>query len=489
MKKHAIKISILLICSVFYLIGCSSDDNTVEGEEPTPTLSPDTQNIVINVDDYQHQFLGGGVSIGLFLGHHYSMGAAAQDKAIQYMAKDCNMQYFQDYIEIYPSDNPDYFDRRADYVKAAKAYQPDLKFSLVGNKFPVNLMRDQVVGSETLKVLDTQDSEIYTKLADWWFKLFKGFHDRGVNTEILNVVNEPDLNRTFRKYHYGLDGDTKEAVSQVFKKSVPIFLNMFDDGTINTTGMAKPLIMGPSTISPVGCLEYMDYFKSNHSDVWELIDIVATHQYENGARDDLFNRIKNESDGKLIYQSETHALRGDELNFGSILISRDLEATLSLANLFTTAINNGVSSWFYFENNYPNVVVDPGGLLSIPWAASEPVPYKHYYAFKQLTSAQPSSSHVLSYTSNNSNQTDIIVFRKQDENAVYLHYSNYGVKTKELTISLSGNETLTSYTVTTTDDKQNEVITSSGDISSQESNLKLEIGGLSVNTIKISFTN
>ncbi len=281
-------IFIFMTCLIFSMMACSKDDNSVEEEEIKEIPTEDAQKIVLNATDYMHEFKGGGVSIGLFLGHHYSMNAVAQDQAIQYLAKDCNMTYFQDYIEIYPVDNPNYFDLRANYVKAAKVYQPNLEFSLVGNKFPVDLMRDITVGSEILKALNTDDPQIYDKLANWWFQLFKGFKERGVTTEILNVVNEPDLDRVFRKHHYGLNGDTKEAVSRVFKYAVPKFKAMLADPLINTLNMPQPLIMGPSTISPNGCLEYMSYFKTNHIDVWNNIDIIATHQYENGAKSEAF---------------------------------------------------------------------------------------------------------------------------------------------------------------------------------------------------------
>ncbi len=481
-SNYSIYISLIYLTAVF--VSCSEDNpNTVNSNPIT------TQSITINADDYRHEFIGGGVSIGLFLGHHYSMDATAQDQAIQLLAKDCNMKYYQDYIEIYPSDDPAYFDRRANYVKASKVYQPELEFSLVGNKFPANLMVDQVVGGETLKVLDTDDPLIYDKLADWWFQLFKVFHDRGVTTEILNVVNEPDLDKTFRQYHYGLNGNTREAVAQVFKQAVPKFLAMLNDPAINTSGMPVPLIMGPSTLSPAGCIDYMRFFKSNHPEAWDLIDIVATHQYGLGFREDLFELIISEAEGKPLYQSETHALKGDGLNFTSGSISRDLEAALSLARLFTTAVNNGTQSWFYFENNYPNVEVHRGGLLSIPWQAAEPIPYKHYYAFKQLTSAQPASSKVVTYTTTEGDDIDVIAFRKQGQNKVYVHLANYDFKEKELTLSLGGNMKITGYKVTTTDASNNETIEAPQTFNTEQDDIEVVFGHYSLTTLEIDIAN
>ncbi len=487
---EVIKTKLVLFCLLSSLIGCSTDDPVeITTEEPEEVVI-ETQKIILNTEDYKHQFIGGGVSIGLFLGHHYSMNEIAQDQAIQIIAKDCNMKYLQDYIQIYPSDDPPYFDRRANYIKAAISYRPEIQFSLVGNKFPDDLMHEIVVNGETLQALNTDDPEIYDRLANWFFQLFKGFHDRGVSTEILNVVNEPDLDRTFRKYHYGLDGNTKEAVANIFKYAVPKFKEMLNDPEINTTNMQIPLIMGPSTISPSGCIDYIRFFKSKHPDVWNQIDIVATHQYENGANPQLFRSIVNEAEGKAFYQSETHALKGDALDLVSV--DRPLEAALSLSNLFGTAVRNGVSSWFYFENNYPNEF-HPGGLIHIPWGASEPKPYKHYYAFKQLTSSQPDSSYVLGYENDYNSNSEITAFRKMGQDTLFINYSNYSAKTKEVSVIVNNGQEkklkISSYSITTTDEQNNGILVDSEEYQSALDSLTFSAGRYSINTLKISIVN
>ncbi|PQV48835.1 hypothetical protein CLV33_10440 [Jejuia pallidilutea] len=491
MKTKHNTVKLLLLYLIICISGCSSD--TVEQNEETPeeTTENTAKKIVLSVTDYKHEFVGGGVSIGLFLGHHYSMNQTSQDEAIRLLAQDCNMKYFQDYIEIYPSDDPEYFDRRANYVKAAKVYRPELEFSLVGNKFPVDLMHEITVNGEKFQALNTDDPEIYNRLANWWFELFKGFYERGVSVEILNVVNEPDLDRPFRKQHYGLNGDTKEAVSRVFKYAVPKFKEMLDDPEINTLNMKVPLIMGPSTISPNGCLTYMEYFKNNHPDVWNNIDIIATHQYENGANVQLFKNIVNQAEGKMFYQSETHALKGDGLNLDAVFASRDLKAALSLSNLFSTAVNNGVSSWFYFENNYPNVEVHPGGLLSIPWQAEKPIPYKHYYVFKALTSAQPANSNIIGYSMDNPSKSELIAFIKKDQNIVYAHYSNYSTKAQDISITVKGANNnilkISEYNLTSTSEINNGALVDTKTYQTPEDNITLTTEPLSINTIKITF--
>ena len=481
----------LLFFSFLLIMGCSGDDSASD-TPTTPEPNTKAQNIVLNAEDYKQQFIGGGVSIGLYMNNHYSTSPAVQDQAIQLLAKDTNMKYFQDYIEIYPSDDPAYFDRRANYIKAAKVYRPELEFSLVGQKFPKDVMREIVVNGEKFQALNTDDPLIYDKLANWFFELFKGFYERGVSVEIFNVVNEPDLNTGFRKQHYGLNGNTMEGAARVFKYAVPKFKAMLNDPVKNTLNMKVPLIMGPSTISPNGCIEYIDYFKTNHLDVWKSIDIIATHQYINGGNPDLFKTIVAKAEGKPIYQSETHALKGDALNLDAVFASRDIKAALSLSNLFNTAVNNGVSSWWYFENNYPNVEVHPGGLLSIPDKALQATPYKHYYAFKALTSAQPPLSHVIGFTLDKDPKTELIAFRKKNENTVYAHFSNYNTKAKDISITVkgaSGNKKITGYTVTVTSETNNGAVLDSKVFDTPQDSIKLSAISLSINTIKITLAN
>jgi hypothetical protein len=485
MKKYA---HLSLMLSVFILFSCSSDDPADNGTDDVD--SSDVQEIVINAEDYKHKFEGGGVSIGLFLGHHYSLSAASQDLAIQYMAKDLNMKYFQDYIEIYPEDDPAYFDRRADYVKAAKIYQPDLEFSLVGQKFPADLMVDKNINGQVFQVLDTDDPNIYDRVAMWYFRLLQGFHVRGVTTEILNVVNEPDLDRPFRVQHYGLNGNTLEGVARIFDQAVPKFKELINDPSVNTTGMPMPLIMGPSSISTIGCVEYLQYMKNNYPNAWNQIDIVATHQYENGAIADLFADIVVEAEGKPIYQSETHALKGDFIESGTK--TRPHEAALSMANLFSTAVNGGVSSWWYFENNYPNDF-HPGGLMQIAFNGAEPVRYKHYYVFQQLTSMQPALSNVITTNAAYNFQSQTIAFRKENENEVYITYSNYTGEDRTIDLIVedaSGNPiNIAGYEWIVTDEERNGANIASESFSTPVQDIEIITGEYSVNTFKVSLSD
>lgn len=447
------------------------------------------QRVIIKADEYKHQFEGAGISFGLFLGHHYSMNDESQDEAIRLINKDINMKYLQDYIGIYPSDDPAYFDRRANYIKAAKEYRPDIQVSMVGNIFPDDLRHTTTVNGEDLEVLNTDDPMIYDRLANWYFELFEGFYERGVSVEILNVVNEPDLDRVFRKYHYGLDGDTKNAVAQIFQRAVPKFMAMLEDPQINTMGMEKPLIMGPSTISPDGCLEYIRFFKENYPEVWDMIDIVATHQYIGGAKKSILQIIANESEGKAYHQSETHAFKGD--NLGDLGIEKPLQTTLSLAQLFGSAVTSGVEAWYYFENNYPDEF-HPGGLIRVAWNAAKPIPYKHYYAFKQLTSAQPEFSHVVEHTKFSVVDFEVTTFRKFGQDTVYLHLSSFRENARNVTIEVLENGSkakIKKINVRTTDNEYNDEITLDTSFTESVTSYQYNARGFSVNTLQIVLDN
>ncbi len=455
------------------------------------------QEIVIKAEEYKQQFDGAGVSIGLFMGHHYSMSAENQEKAIQLVNRDLNMKYLQDYIGIYPVDDPAYFDRRANYIKAAKVYQPDVQVSMVGNIFPDNLRTDVTFDGKTYRVLDTDDPEIYDKLAGWYFDLFQGFKDRGVDVDILNVVNEPDLancNNQCRRLHYGQNGDTQKGVSLIFTQAVTKFKEMLNDPQINTSGMKVPLIMGPSTISPNGCLSYIRYFKANYPEAWDQIDIVATHQYINGAREDLFDEIVEESEGKIIHQSETHASRfanqADDL--GSLPVSDGHRTALSLARLFGVSLNNGgVNAWYYFENNYPNEF-HPGGLIRVFWQDDNPTPYKQYYAFKQLTSAQPAFSNVVERTLNGVTDTDVTAFRKMGEDTVYVNITNFSGSAKAYKIEIesgSGLMSVRGVTARVTDATLNDAVQLNESYSPLQDKVIYRADEYSVNTLRIAVTN
>jgi hypothetical protein len=440
------------------------------------------QSITVQADRYLHVFEGAGVSIGLYMGHHWSMNEANRDKAIRLINQDCNMQYLQDYVNVYPTGNEDYYDKRADYIKAAKVYQRNVKVSMVGNKFPTDLMRDTVIGGVVKPMLRTEDPLIYDKVANWYFQLFKGFKDRGVEVDILNVVNEPDFDK---KFYYGQNGNTEKAVGLIFSQAVPKFKAMLANAAVNTSNMKTPLIMGPSTLDPNQCLYYMRYLKQNYPSGWAQIDIVATHQYNNGTNETMLSTIGAEANGKPFFQSEMHTNRGD--NLGVLPIDEAHRGALSVAALFGTAVRNGASAWFYFENNYPNDYT-PAGLIFVAWQSTNPLPYRHYYAFKQITSAQPANSSVIERLISGFPQSEVTTFRKKGEDTLYAHVSNFAGTARTINLNVEGiNATykIKNYTLRTTDGPRDDAAAPTVVFTEPVAQITQALSPYSVNTFKI----
>ena len=436
------------------------------------------QDITVRADAPQHRFDGAGTSFGLFLGHHYSMPDAGEDEAVRWIAQDLSLSFIQDYPdgETEPADNPTYYDRRADYVKAVRAYRPGAVFSLATNKYPSRLRTEITVNGREYLVLDVEREGIYQEVADWYFSLFQAFHDRGAPVQILNVVNEPDLNvcapndpLQCRPYHYGYGDDTERGVAEVFAQAVPAFLAMFDDPLLNASGMEAPRIMGPSSFSPDGGLRFVRYMKQNRPEAWDAVDIVAVHQYQNGVRGDLFQALRNEAEGKPLWQSETHGSK----QFASGAISPGLRTALSTAQLIGASVNFGTEMWAYFQANYPNPAgasfdqFNPGGLLSVPFNTTAPERYTHYYAFRQLTSTQPDSSFVLDYAASAGRRADVLAFGKPGVDTVYVHVTNTGGGTKSITLRVtdaSGTRELRGYARRVTDSIHRDEETETGDL-------------------------
>ncbi len=442
------------------------------------------QSIQLNADNYKQVFEGAGISAGLYMAHHWSMTTeTGRDQAVRYIMKDCNMLYLQDYINIYPKDDTAYFERRVNYIKACKKYQPNLKISLVGNKFPKDLLTDLVVDGSTKACLNTNDKDIYIKVAQWYFSLFEYFKQNGIEVEILNTVNEPDFDK---KYFYGLDGNTQKNVALVFEKAVGHFFTMLADPNINKLGIKKPKVMGPSTISPEGCISYLKFFKANYPEVWKMVDIVAYHQYINGTDNNVLNALKVEAENKLLYQSEMHTNRGDVI--GNPPISEELRGCLSLGSLFGNSIRTGANVWFYFQTNYPNEYT-PAGLLSTVWQSAGPKAYKHYWAFKQLTSAMPINSHVIETKNTGLSAIDVVSFRKKDTDTVYLHCTNVNNAIRNITINVVGasqNYKIASVTQRVTDATKNDETLSPELLLVPAIQTQISLPPFSVNTFKIA---
>ena len=391
------------------------------------------QKIGVIVNNYKQVFEGAGTSIGLYIGHHFSQNQANQDKAIRMINEDLNVVYLQDYIDKYPEeDSSGYFDKRANYFKAAKAVRPESKVSLVFNNFPVNLCTPDSREKKHCE-LNVAHSSIYNEMANWYFQVLKGFKDRGVDVDIINVVNEPDYKKG---RHYGYDNE-KKGVALIIKNSVPALRKMLENSALNPDGIQMPRIMAPSCLATGATLNWVDYFRKEEPEAWDLIDIVATHQYNGGNDYNAIQKINSKLDGRLFYQSEMHAGRGDDIGQLEDILGKEHYTALSFASLFASTVNNGLHSWWYFENNCPGEF-HKACLMQVSWNGT-PIPYKQYYSFQMLTSTQPVNSHRIHRNLTDIGGNSVVTFRHKDERIAYVNVTNYDDKKKSVSIELKKN--------------------------------------------------
>lgn len=386
-------------------------------------LTLQAQRISFDAEGYNHVYEAGGVSIGLYFGHYNSMSDANKDEFIKLMYEDCNTKYIQDYYHDWPSDIPEKLDKVAAYYKRAQVYQPDVEFSAVFNGFTKGTCKSfctqWVNGEDTTWILDADRPDVYDEMARWYYEMTLALWDRGVKMTVLNLVNEPDFNK---KYRYGKPLGNKEGVGRILTNAIPKFREMMADSTLNPKQYPCPDVMAASTLDPSACSNYIDHWKTEHPIGWSNVDIVSTHQYANGTNWDVFQKITKRLDGRRFIQSEQHTNRGGGLGDITEELSKEHTATLSTGVLFFTAINSGVSSWWYFQDNYPQEFHN-GGLIRIPWGGA-PAPYSTYYAFKQLNSLQPAYSSKLTFGKSGLSKLKLTAFRHQEDNKIYCHMVN-----------------------------------------------------------------
>ena len=380
------------------------------------------QRISVNADDYQQTFLGVGSSIPLYLNSHFNLDAAGQAEALDLIVRDLDLYSLQDYPEFRlddPRAQNGYYTRRVEYLRAAKAIRPDLKLSQTFSIFPDDLRRDTMIGNRTERRLDFRRAGIYDAVAGWYFETLKFYHDNGLPIDIVNAVNEPD----FITLRYGYGDDARRGTAEIFDRAISKMKAMIDDPAVNTTGVKQPLIMGPSTIGPGGAVQFVQYYKTEAPAAWANIDIVSYHQYTGGVSSAL-QSITRLADGKPVYQSEMHTNRGDDLPDLPNL-TKGHRGILSLARTMGASMNAGVNAWYYFLNLFPGADTNPG-LLQVDASTTRPLPFRHYYAFKQMGSAQPMGSRVLTQRlASIRADGQVTSLRREGSDTVYVHYANF----------------------------------------------------------------
>lgn len=457
-------------------------------------FSQDPYTVRVNADGYKHIFEGAGASYGKWLDNHNKMSAEDQDKVMQWAGRDLNMQYLQDYVGSYPSQNPVYFDDRAEYFRAMRAYQPDLKMSVVFNNLPGRLCTTVITrdGVEA-KALDHTRPSIYDEVADWYFKVLEGFYLRDVPVSILNIVNEPDHNKDGVKFYlYGHGRDPQKGIAYLLMEAVPRLKAMINNPAINTNGIPMPKIMAFSALSARRTPEWVDHFRDNYPAAWAQVDILSTHQYARGSVNAHFDQMRNRLGGREFIQSEMHAGRGDDLEYLEPIIGRGHYTAISAANLVICGVNGGLNSWWYFFVSASGPVDKKSALISMPWNNGAPSRSHQYYSFRQVTSLQPAFSNVMeTQIDGNRNDDEVIVYRKKGDNHAYVtivNYKDFSVPAEVIIQDGQGNVLpIKSIQRYATDAQYRADITDTKNYTDARNRYTFNMTPYSVNTIKVEF--
>lgn len=389
------------------------------------------QSITVDVDDYQHVYEGGGASIGLYTGHHWSLSKAERDKVYKKLFTDCNMPYVQRYFGPLPSKDNSKYVSTINYVNEAREFNAGIKVSAVMSSIPEEYQTSKTVNGEEKMVLDINMPGVYDSLAYWYLEVMQYMHDGDADIDIFNLVNEPDFNKP---YLFGYESN-KKGVALIAQNVIPKLKELLADPISNPDGMVCPQICAPSTLSPYACLNYIKEWRTNYPLAWEQIDIVGTHQYAGGSgQQEVYDNINALLDGRGFMQTEQHTNRGDDI--GDPPITKEHRGVISLGQVFTASVNGGVQSWWYFQTNYPQDY-HSGGLIRIPWAGT-PEYWLTYYAFKQLHNAQPANSNIIGRTVSNVTDTYTLALRKKHSDKATVHVTNKAGENKNTTLKLNG---------------------------------------------------
>ena len=372
------------------------------------------QEISVDVDSYGQEFLGTGASCGLYIGHYLSMTEANQLKASEMLYKDLKMTYIKNYDKDYPWANPDYYDKITVAIKNAKKYNPAVEVTICVNNLPDHLEEGGLTDANKKGEHDNSIPGIMDSVANYYFHVCKGYYDREVTVDILELVNE-------RGYDDG-------KVTDLYDKAATKFKEMINDPLINTTGVPMPKIAGPATWSAASPPKFINGWKAGRPNAWANVDIVTSHGYEKGCEEN-YQSTFDVAEGKLFIQSEqTGKLQTGE-PAGVDVIAEQFPAgyprfvtKAGIARHMMDFFNGGGNAFFCFLTNthkYPH----NAGLLATKWNG-EPLENPIYYGFKHLSATHPIGSKKVKRDLVAFGENTAVAFRKEGENFVYVHFTN-----------------------------------------------------------------
>ena len=370
-------------------------------------------NIEVTIDGYKHQFKGGGCQSTRYGTHFSSMSGTEQAQAWDFLFSDINMGCQQNAVR---------------FGTEARKRNPDIAFSLYLGNAAVRDAKGR---------LDLTMPDVYKVLATNWFNSLQSEHLAGRSVKIGRLLNEPDWGEKKLSGALGYPGNPQKGFALIIEQSVGRLVDMLANPAINTNGVPRPLCMFPNTLDAGQCTAYLtEIKKSAYPRAWGLVDIVSTHQYNNGANVSVFNTIAAAAAGRWMIISEMYPNRGDSL--GALPIDAETRSVLSLAQLISVPVNAGFNSWWYWQTHYPGGHM---GLLEIPWNGPANRD-KHYWGFRQLTSLQPYNSYVLTQSVTDLGSVSVIAMREKSAPHVTLSVANNEGSFKSAGIQLKRGSTV-----------------------------------------------
>ena len=396
------------------------------------------QQISVDADSFEQEFVGTGASCGLYIGHYLSMSEKNQLKASKMLYDDLKLNWIKEYQGEYPWEKPKAYDNIVTAISHARLYNPDINFMVCANNLPDHLEEKKSDGRPKKGEYDPNIPGIMDSIANYYFHICKGYYDRGVTVDILELVNE-------RGYKDG-------KVTNLYDIAADKFKAMVNNPDINKTGVPMPLIAGPSTWSAASTKVFIDGWKKNRPNAWENVDIVTSHGYENGTEANYFETY-TKSEGKPFFQSEQTGKLQRKEKPGTDVIAEQFPASpynptfvanASIARHMIDFFNGRGNAFFAFLTN-THKKPHNAGLISTKWGRY-PEENSIYSGFKHLSATHPLHSHMVNRDLTDMDSLKAVAFRKKGEDTVYVHFVNlyntfeqvtvdfkaYGIKSAEV---------------------------------------------------------
>ena len=385
------------------------------------------QSIWIRTENYKQEFLGVGGTADGFVHVWNGQSEENRDLAARLVAQDIHLGWIKNYINGLPGETKSY-DSFTRFAQDVKRYNPNIKVQISIADLPDELEQKDRDGENKKGEVDDTIPDVYKKVADYYFGVIKGFHDKGLVVDELDLLNEPG----------GVDGAIRKG--RLFSESIDHLRTLVNDSSFNTTGVPMPKIVGPSHWSVDGGKRWLDEWKANLPRALENLDIVSTHGYRQGWSSSSYRAIDSEYDLPFYNNEQTGRIQEDDplaaQGFGDGAPEHIND--VSIAGRITEAINGGVDAFFIFR------ILNPTGNNAALLKGSRnnpPEKSRVYSAFKQLTSLQPRNSHRVGRVTSSMQGSRVLTMRKKDQNKVYLHVTNINNFSQNLTIRLSDDGT------------------------------------------------